>query len=347
MPRRPPLALVLLGAVFLAGCAGQQPAAAPVTPSAPIGSAQSSVSPSSSASAIPDPAAVGANELGVVPVLMYHQLKPHPRDVYDITPAQFRAELNRLATEGYVPVTAAAYATGRMDIPAGKHPVVLTFDDSTRSQLTLDSADQPVAGTAVAILQEVAVAHPGFTATATFYVNRDPFAEPGGRRSLGWLHDHGYEIGNHTIDHVPLRNLPAAQVRNQLAADAAMITRAVPGVTVDTMALPLGMRPKDHRLMMAGEAGGTAYRNVAAFLVGAGPAPSPYSRLFDPTGVPRLRSQGRTGQDARFASSLTLDRLAATPSLRYTSDGDPATIAFPKAEQARLSPARAAAARPY
>jgi hypothetical protein len=46
------------------------------------------VTPSSSTQ---DPAAVGANELGVVPVLMYHRLVPNPASVYDRTPEDFRA----------------------------------------------------------------------------------------------------------------------------------------------------------------------------------------------------------------------------------------------------------------
>ncbi|MEU3778885.1 hypothetical protein AB0F11_37925 [Streptomyces sp. NPDC032472] len=46
-----------------------------------------------------NPAEVGANELGQVPVLMYHQLTEDPASVYDRTPADFRAELERLARE--------------------------------------------------------------------------------------------------------------------------------------------------------------------------------------------------------------------------------------------------------
>ena len=278
---------------------------------------------------------------------MYHQLKDHPKGVYDITPARFRAELERLAREGYVPVTAADYATGRIDIPAGKHPVVLTFDDSTRSQLALDAAGQPRPGTAVAILLDVAARHPGFTPTATFFVNRDPFAEPGGRRHLGWLHENGFEVGNHTFDHAPLRGIPVEQVRRQLASDTVMITKAVPGIDVSALALPMGQRPRNHRLMMSGQWRATSYRHAAAFLVGAGSASSPYARSFDPAAVPRMRSQGRSGPEARYASMRTLDRLAASPGDRYTSDGDPAVISFPTALAGDLAPNPTRPARPY
>ena len=56
------------------------------------------------------PADVHANELGLIPVLMYHRLVAQPRSVYDRTPDDFRAELERLAREGYVPITTAEMA---------------------------------------------------------------------------------------------------------------------------------------------------------------------------------------------------------------------------------------------
>ena len=348
MPAVAPALSALAAAVLLAGCATTPPAAGARQPiSRPVTSAPATPTTTATTPVTPDPADVAANELGRVPVLMYHQLKDHPKGVYDITPARFRAELERLAREGYVPVTAGDYAAGRIDIPAGKHPVVLTFDDSTRSQLTLDAVGEPVRGTAVAILLEVAAQHPGFTPTATFFVNKSPFAEPGGRRYLGWLHAHGFEVGNHTLDHLPLRGLRAEQVRHEIAADTAMITKAVPGIEVSTLALPLGSRPENHRLIMSGESHGMSYRHAAAFLVGAGTAPSPFARSYDPTGVPRLRSQGRTGPEASYASSRTLDRLAASPADRYTSDGDPSVVSFPRALTHDLAPAARADARPY
>ena len=293
------------------------------------------------------PPAGRPNELGVVPVLMYHQVEPRPRGVYDITPRAFRTELERLARAGFVPVTATDYATGRIDIPAGRHPVVLTFDDSTRSQLTLDDRNRPVPGTAVAILLGVSARHPGFTPTATFFVNRDPFAQPGAARYLGWLRDHGFEVGNHTLDHVSLASLPPQRVRRQLAGDSRLIGRATGGAPVTTLALPFGIRPHDRRLMMHGSWGGTPYAFDAAFLVGAGPAPSPYSRDFDPAGVPRIRSQGRHGPQAWYGSSAWLHRLTTHPDRIYTSDGEPHTVSFPARLAGQLQPGRSTSARSY
>ncbi|MFE9581601.1 hypothetical protein ACFYO1_34870 [Nocardia sp. NPDC006044] len=146
-----------------------------------------------SSSPAPDPAAVAANELGVVPVLMYHQLAAVPDSEYDQTPAKFRAELERLYRENYRPVTAAAYVSGAMNLPAGTHPVVLTFDDSTRSQLAFAADGQVAPDTVIGILEQFRTEHPDFAPTATFYVNNQPFGDD--PRALSWLAAHGYEIG--------------------------------------------------------------------------------------------------------------------------------------------------------
>jgi hypothetical protein len=120
------LAVATLAALAgLAGCASAPPPPVPAAQAPPT------------APAPPAPADVGTDELGHIPVLMYHRIVDEPVSVYDRTPADFRAELERLAGEDYVPVTAADLAAGRIDVPAGTHPVVLTFDDGSPTQFAL------------------------------------------------------------------------------------------------------------------------------------------------------------------------------------------------------------------
>ena len=122
--------VVSMGAAgLLSACASDGSTAVGSTPTPAV---SASASPSAAPSA--DPAAVKANELGVVPVLMYHQFVAQPKGVYDQTPAQLKAELTRLYRQGYRTVTADAFVTGEIDVPAGKSPMVLTFDDATVSQ---------------------------------------------------------------------------------------------------------------------------------------------------------------------------------------------------------------------
>ncbi|MGP4021639.1 polysaccharide deacetylase family protein [Saccharopolyspora sp. 5N708] len=323
-------AIVLL-AIFAAGCSADT-----ATPAQPDAAAEPPPPPPPPP--LPSPESVGANELGDVPVLMYHRITATPTSVYDRTPEDFRAELQRLAAEDYVPVTATEYATGQFDIPAGKHPVVLTFDDGSATQFTLDGAGEPAPGTGTRILLDVAAAHPGFRPVATFYVFNPPFEEPTGRRSLTWLHEHGFEIGNHTLDHPNLGQVSDSEAQQQIAGMQRVITDAVAGLQVQSIALPLGVHPDNERLAADGSADGITYHYGSVMLVGSNPAPSPWAADFDPANVPRIRSQGPTGQDAQFGSTAWLDKLAADPARRYTSDGDPNRISAPNAADPQPAP---------
>ena len=321
----------------LAACGGADARGSAASP-APVASA----SAAASASAVPgvDPASVHANELGSIPVLMYHQLVAKPRGTYDQTPAQFTSELARLYKEGYRTITAADLVAGKIDVPAGKSPMVLTFDDSTTSQYgeRPDGSVDPASavGILLAVAKRYGEAHP----VATFYVNEDPFA--GRDRYLKKLHDLGMEIGDHTLSHANLKRLSDAQVQAELAGELTLIRRSVPGVEVTTMALPLGIHPVNKGLAAKGSAGGTAYDFKGVMLVGAGPAPSPYNAKFKPLAIPRLLS----GHDKSepFAATYWLNRIRAS---RYVSDGDPDHVSFPKAAAGKLSPRFAGVARPY
>ncbi|WP_181138390.1 polysaccharide deacetylase family protein [Streptomyces sp. Ru73] len=288
-----------------------------------------------------------ADELGAVPVLMYHQIVKDPRSVYDRKPSDFRAELERLAEEDYVPVTAAAYSTGKIDIPAGRHPVVLTFDDSTDSQFALGKDGRPAPDSAVGILLDVAKRHPAFRPTATLFVNGDPFPATGTKKALRWLHAHGFEVGNHTLDHANLRDISAGQAQHQIAAGQRVVTRSTPGAKVTSLALPFGVQPNPPELDLKGGADGVRYAYDGAYLVGAGPAPSPYATSFDPVGIPRIRSAGAHGQDAQFGSAHWLDELRDGAVKRYTSDGDPDRISYPKSGPARPAKEFRDRTRPY
>lgn len=323
----------LFGAVLLAlavtACAAHTPQAIVEPPPVPAPSAP------------PNPAEIAANELGFVPILMYHQVTPDPAGEYDQTPAEFRDELDRLYREGYRPVTVAQYISGELDLPAGTHPVVLTFDDSTSSQLAFTAAGAPAPDSAAGILAEFGARHPDFRPVATFHVNNEPFG--GDPRALPWLAANGHEIGAHTAEHANLASLDAEGVQRQLVLNVRAITAAAPGVTVRTMALPLGIAPRDRDLARAGSWDGTGYGFDAVLLVGAEPAPAPYGAV-DPGGVPRIRS-GRGA--VPFDSAYWLDWLAAHPEQRYTADGDPARVSFPRRLAAEVDPRWADRANPY
>ncbi|APE36313.1 polysaccharide deacetylase [Nocardia mangyaensis] len=316
-------------------------AAALTACTAPAQSEQPPAPATTTTPAPPNPAEIAANELGLVPVLMYHQITPHPAGEYDQTPAEFRDELERLHREGYRPVTAAQYIAGELDLPAGTHPVVLTFDDSTRSQLTFTDTGEVDPDSAAGILAEFGARYPDFRPVATFYVNNEPFG--GDPRALPWLAAHGHEIGAHTAAHAHLASLDADNVQREFVQNVRAVTAAAPEVTVRTMALPLGIYPRDHALAAAGSWDGTSYAFDAVMLVGANPAPAPYGAV-DRAAVPRIRS----GLGAvPFDSAYWLDWLAANPDQRYTADGDATRISFPRHLATELDARWADRANPY
>ncbi len=334
--RRPALALAFAFAcASLAACAADGGEVAPATPATPPAL---SATPRPAAPAV-DLAAVGANELGKVPVLMYHQLIENARREEDRTPAEFRAELEMLQAQGYRPVTAADFVAGRIDLPAGTHPVVLTFDDSTISQAQIGPDGEPAPGTALGILEAFGAEHPEFAPTATFYINTfpEPFVDDA---VLPWLAANGYEIGAHTRSHAALRKLDDAGVQAEIGRNVAELEAAVPGYEVTTFATTYGIGPVNRELARRGVHDGMPYEFTGVFGVDAVAAPSPYAATFTPFNVPRVGS-------GLAVAEVALAQLRTRPETRFTSDGDPDRVSFPSALADQLAPAWRDRARPY
>jgi len=283
---------------------------------------------------------VKANELGLVPVIMYHRLLPKRIASIDRTPEQFRRELTRLAKEGYVPITAAEFVSGEIDIPAGMHPVVLTFDDGSPTHFALDENGALKPDTAVGILYEVAARYSHFRPVATFWVNRIPFGltdEKEQARAVKWLLDRGFEVANHTYSHPDLRRLPAKRVREEIVRQERVLKRL--GVERSTtFALPYGSLPRQRDVARKGKWDGTRYRFDGVFLAGSEPSVSPFAKSFSRYAIPRIQSNGKSGECRRWCSQYWLDWLAKHPEKRYTSDGDPTRISIPRKLQGKVDP---------
>ncbi|WP_055482939.1 polysaccharide deacetylase family protein [Sphaerimonospora mesophila] len=275
---------------------------------------------------------VKANEAGLVPVIMYHRLLPKRIASIDRTPRQFRTELERLARKNYVPITAAEFVSGEIDIPAGSHPVVLTFDDGHPSHFALDAQGVPKRDTAVGIIYEVAAKYPKFRPVATFWINRTPFglndrAEQ--TRAVQWLVERGFEVANHTYDHPDLRSLPTKRVSEQIVRQERLLAKLGTGPST-TLALPYGSRPRKLSVAHDGKWDGTKYDFDGVFLAGAEPAVSPFAKKFERYAIPRIQSNGKHGECSRWCTAYWLDWLDEHPKKRYTSDGDPKRVSIPR-----------------
>jgi Polysaccharide deacetylase len=263
---------------------------------------------------------------------MYHRLTTEPGE-YDMTPGGFRAQVRRLLRSDYRPVDARGFARGRVDVPAGATPVVLTFDDSTPGQFALRSDGRLDPECAAGILAAECAKVPGAEPRATFYINKEPFgleSEREQRRSLQALLKMGFGIGNHSFDHANLATLSDAGVAEQLVRLQQLVTRLVPEAEVATLALPFGVSPRRRRLAERGSWRGTSYAFDLTLLVGANPSPSPFDADFDPHRVPRIRGTSWQGGNVPLTGTYWLDYLEARPQERYVSAGNPGHVTVPK-----------------
>ncbi len=326
------LALVAAFAVALATLAGSLPpgvyveAAAPVAPALPA-----------PVSHRVDGARVHANELGRIPILMYHDVVPVPKKPLDVSIAAFRAEISGLYHSGYRTITLADLVRGRIDVPAGTSPMVITFDDSTPSQYRQLANGRVDPRTAVATLVELGHRNGEKRPVATMFVNARPFGNH--PEYLPRLVDLGFELGDHTAAHANLRRLSAIEVQRQLVLGQEVIRRAVPGYQVTTMALPYGFHPKNRQLDRHGGFAKTSYTFDGVVLTGSNPSSSPYTRSFTPLELPRIVPGA-----GLFHANYWQVRLRSN---RFVSDGDPTTISFPRRLRASLDPRFADRAQPY
>jgi peptidoglycan/xylan/chitin deacetylase (PgdA/CDA1 family) len=278
------------------------------------------------------------NELGRVMILEYHKID-YPEERWTRTPENFRRDLETLYAKGYRLINLGDLLDRKIKIPAGTTPVVLTFDDSSPGQFRYVEANGSVQidpKSAVGILEAFIAEKPDFGRGGTFYVlpgaskpNR-LFNQPEYEaKKLLFLVSHGYEIGNHTLWHANLGKYPEATVRAQVAEAQVWIQRHVPDYRTRTLALPHGVYPPDVNWVLNGTAKGTTYSHDAVLMVAGGPAPSPFSRAFDPVRLPRIQAVERD-------LGYWINYFDKNPHERFVSDGDANSVTVPAASRDRL-----------
>jgi peptidoglycan/xylan/chitin deacetylase (PgdA/CDA1 family) len=277
------------------------------------------------------------NELGQVMVLEYHHIA-EKGGKWGRTPEEFRQDMEWLLAEGYYPLNLRDFATGWIEIPRGKSPVVLTFDDSYREQFNYLDKGKIDPLSAVGILLEMHQRHPqDWPLRATFFVLLNegdrapvPFGQPEyADRKLAQLVEWGMEIGSHTLTHPNFKETSPEEIRRQLAVSENLIERKVPGYEVSSLSPPYGAYPEDMAILKAGEYEGLSYDFDAAVKVGGSPSPSPFSKQFDPYRINRIQG---------FQEELDhwFGYFQSYPELRFVSDGDPTMVTVPEELPASL-----------
>jgi peptidoglycan/xylan/chitin deacetylase (PgdA/CDA1 family) len=304
------------------------------------------------------------NEVGLIPILEYHAVGGEAEFAsgsrYDarglnVSTETFRRHLRLMYAAGWYPVNMRDALSAHLNVPRGKIPTVITFDDARPSQFRYLPDGKIDPDCAVGILEEFHRRHPDWPRRAAFYIlpengrddkyydNGVPFDQDGlETRKLRFLADHGYEIGNHSTTHRSMYCLDARTLRWELATCVRYLYAQVPRARVETMALPYGIAPSDPILwdiLLAGSQSGTAYRNRCILWADGGPAYAPVDRRFEPRCVPRI--QPGPGRVERWIATLKPGGSAEP----YVSDGDPNTVTVPASRAADVDRSRLEGAR--
>ena len=288
-------------------------------------------------------AALHTDETGRIPILMYHSIGAahsfhgtrYDKEGLNIAPETFRKQLALMHAAHWYPVNMRDVLTSRLDVPAGKTPVVLTFDDARGTQFHYLPGGALDPNCAVGILEAFHKQHADWPLKGTFYVlpksawNPVPFWQPGQEtRKLRALVADGFEVANHSTTHRLMTRLSGTELTWEMAECQRYVRDRVPGATMDTMALPGGAAPKNHVLwntLLRGRLGTVVYRNRCILMAWGGPSRSWADKKFDPDRVTRIGAG--PGWIERALHSLTSGRIRP-----YVSDGNPDTVVVPRSQ---------------
>ena len=291
------------------------------------------------------------DELGRVPIMMYHgihNVDPKyvggnvDKDGYQRTASAFRNYLEFFYSSGYRMVRLIDYVNGIIDVPFGKSPIVLTFDDGLENNIKVigldDNGDIIIdPNSAVGILEEFKNKYSDFNVTATFFVNGGLFnQEEYNEKILNWLVDHGYDVGNHSYSHADFSKIDNNKSIYEIGSVYKMLDSILGDKYVNIVALPFGSPYKkshgNFSYIMNGSYEGFEYNTISALRVGWEADYSPFSNDFDKSFLKRIRAYDNNGVDFDIEMNFKL-----LESNRYISDGNKNLIVFPKDEENKFN----------
>lgn len=285
----------------------------------------------------------GINELGKVPIMMYHGIKNMKnsetdytggnvdKDGYTRTQEAFRNDLETYYQKGYRMIKLSDYIEGKIDVAYGYSPIILTFDDGNDNNIKVTGLDDDGniiidKNSAVGILEEFKKKYPDYNVTAIFFVTNALFNQPEyDEKILKWLVDNGYEVGNHTRGHDNFSKIDSTKTQETVGFIYNKLEDIIGDKYSKIVALPFGSpynkTHENYKYILNGEYNGKSYQTVAALRVGWEAEISPFNKDFDKTFLKRCRAYDNNGVD--FDIEMNFRLLEKT---RYISDGDNMTI---------------------
>lgn len=299
-----------------------------------------------------DYASLNVNEVGNVPIMMYHGIHDRTdneytggnvdKEGYQRTAQAFREDLEFYYKSGYRMIRLEDYVNGIIDVEAGLSPIILTFDDGLSNNikvLGLDENEEIIIdpNSAIGILEEFKKKYPDFNVTATFFVNGGLFQQyKYNEKILKWLVNNGYDIGNHSYSHADFKTITKEKAVQEIGSLYNLLDKYIKGEYVNIVAMPFGSPySKTHEnfdTIFKGNYNGNYYESISALRVGWEAEYSPFNKNFDKTFLKRIRAYDNNGVE--FDIEMNFKILENT---RYISDGDKTTIVVPLNKEDKLN----------
>ncbi len=281
------------------------------------------------------------NELGRIPVMMYHGIYDKVNEYtggnvdpsgYHRTAKAFREDLEFYYKSGYRMIRLEDYVLGKIDVEAGYSPIVLTFDDGLTNNFNVLGLDEDGdliidPDSAIGILEEFKTKYPDFNVTATFFLNRSLFNQSQyNEKILTWLIENGYDIGNHSYTHADLSNISTIEVQEEIGKQYDLFEQHIKDNYVNIIALPFGkpynFDDPNFSYILNANYQDKNYETVATLRVGWEADYSPFSSSFNQKFIKRIRAYDNNGLDFDIAYNFKI-----LENNKYISDGNIDTIA--------------------
>ena len=296
----------------------------------------------------------GINELGRVPIMMYHGIREKTKnstgtvggnvdkDGYNRTPEAFKKDLEFYYENGYEMIRLEDYINRKVTAGYGKSPIILTFDDGNEDNIRVTGLDDNGniiidKNSAVGILEEFKKEHKDVNVTATFFVNGGIFNQSEyNDKILKWMVENGYDIGNHTQTHLDIKKSSSDRVQKEIAYVYDELEKVIPGKYVKIIALPFGspyVKSHDNfKYVLSSTYNNKTYETEAALRVGWEPEVSCFNKDFDKTFLKRCRAYDNNGKE--FDIDMVFNSILKTT--KYISDGNPDTIVVKEKDKDKL-----------
>lgn len=294
------------------------------------------------------------NELGTVPIMMYHGIHDKKdsetkytggnvdKDGYQRTAESFRRDLEFYYTSGYRMIRLDDYIDGKIDVALGYSPIILTFDDGLENNIKVTGVDekgniQIDPNSAVGILEEFKNKYKDYNVTATFFVNGAIFNQKEyNEQILKWLIEHGYDVGNHSYSHADFTKISYDKSVQEIGSVYKILEAIIPGKYVSIVAMPFGSpyskKHSNFNALLKGTYDGVNYETKSTLRVGWESNDSPFSSSFDPFFLKRIRAYDNNGKEFDIEQNFKI-----LQNKRYISDGNVNNIVVPKENESKVN----------